>query len=54
MLQKSLVKALFYLSWEETQWNLTGNVESGSVDVELELCARLDIELDKLIKRVRV
>ena len=28
------------LSWEETQWNVTGNVESGSVDVKLELCAR--------------
>ena len=28
------------LSWEETQWNVTGNVENGSVDVENELCAR--------------
>ena len=30
-------------SWEETQWNVTGNVESGSVDVENELCARWNI-----------
>ena len=26
--------------WVETQWNITGNIESGSVDVENELCAR--------------
>ena len=28
------------LSWEEAQWNVTGNVKSGSVDVDHELCAR--------------
>ena len=34
------VEYFINLSWDESQWNVTGNVESGSVNVELELCAR--------------
>lgn len=34
------VEYFINLSWDESQWNVTGNVDSGSVNVELELCAR--------------
>ena len=27
-------------SWDEMEWNVTGNVESGIVDSEKELCVR--------------
>ena len=35
----TVVKYLY--SWEEAQWNVTGNVVTGSIDNEQELCRRL-------------
>ena len=31
----------YFYSWEEAQWNVTGNVVTGSIDNEQELCRRL-------------
>ena len=28
------------ISWDDMEWNVTGNVESGNVDSEKELCVR--------------
>ena len=30
----------FSLSWDQMEWNITGNVEIGNVDSEKELCVR--------------
>ena len=31
-----------YVSWEQMEWNVTGNVEVYEVDTENELCVRFN------------